>query len=144
MAHSCVENYLHIIFSTKNRDCIIPSTLDTQLHSYIAGIAKQRQVPLLRINGTEDHIHILLKLHPNVALSTLLKEVKAYSTSWIKKQGCTHFAWQEGYGGFSCSFSHLKRLKKYIEIQKEHHKKITFKEEIDTLNRQWGTTWMND
>ena len=77
MAHSCVENYLHIIFSTKNRECTIPSTLDTQLHSYIAG-------------------------------------------------------------------SHLERLKKYIEIQKEHHKKITFKEEIDTLNRQWGTTWMKD
>ena len=144
MPHSAVENYMHIIFATKNRESSISTTLDLNLHSYLAGIAKQRQVPFLKINGTEDHLHILLKLHPNVALSTLLREMKSYSTAWIKKQGFPHFAWQEGYGGFSCSHSHLELLKRYIELQKEHHKKTTFAEEVTLLNRQWGTRWMKD
>ena len=144
MAHSCVENYLHIIFATKNRDSLIPLEIEGRLHSYLAGIAMNRNVPILKVNGTDDHLHMLLKLHPAVALSTMMKELKAYSTSWIKKEGFNQFGWQEGYGAFSCSKSHLEKLTKYIEIQKEHHRYKSFNNEIEELNKKWGTSWMRD
>lgn len=144
MSHSTVENYLHVIFAAKNRDALIPSEIENRLHSYLAGIAKKRKVPILRINGTDDHIHILLKLHPAISLSTLIKELKAYSTGWLKKEGFKEFCWQEGYGGFSCSKTHLEPLSKYIDNQKAHHRKYTFRDEINRLNLQWGTSWMNE
>ena len=72
MSHSCVENDLHIIFSTKNREPLIPLQVEDRLHSYIVGISRQRKVPILKIGGMEDHIHILLKLHPFIALATLI------------------------------------------------------------------------
>ncbi len=76
MSHSFVEIYLHIIFSTKNRLPLIPQGLESRLYSYFGGIARKRQVPILKINGTSDHIHMMLKLHPSVALSLLMKELK--------------------------------------------------------------------
>jgi len=123
MSHSCVENYLHIIFATKNRDPLIHPEIEKQLHSYIVGVSRKRKVPILKINGMADHIHILLKLHPSVALAELLKEYKAYSSSWMKKCGYSQFNWQAGYGGFSCSKSMLKSVIIYIQNQKAHHKK---------------------
>jgi len=141
MPHSCVENYLHIIFSTKNREPLIHHDIETRLHSYLVGISRKRKVPILKINGMEDHIHMLIKLHPSVALATLLKEYKAYSSSWMKKQGASSFAWQNGYGGFSYSKSMLESISRYIENQKNHHKKISFHDEIETLKRKWGIQW---
>jgi putative transposase len=94
MSHSCVENYLHIIFATKSRASLIPLEIESRLYFYLAGIAKQRKVPILKVNGTDDHLHMLLKLHPDVALSKLMKELKAYSTGWIKKEGFNQFGWQ--------------------------------------------------
>lgn len=142
MSHSSVEIYLHVIFSTKNRLPLIPENMESRLYGYFGGIAKQRQVPILKINGTADHLHILLKLHASVAVSVLLKELKSYSTGWMKKQGFIDFSWQEGYGAFSCSVTHLEALTKYIENQKEHHKTRTFSQEIEILNRLWGVNWM--
>ena len=100
MSHSCIENYLHIIFSTKNREPFIVPEIEERLHSYIVGISRQRKVPILKINGREDHIHILLKLHPSIALATLIKEYKAYSSGWMKKCGYPQFNWQEGWWFF--------------------------------------------
>ncbi len=144
MAHSCVQNYLHIIFATKDRSSLIPMEIETRLHQYMCGISRESKSPVLQINGTDNHIHILLNLHPAIALSTLVKEVKSYSTSWIKKEGFGSFSWQEGYGGFSSSKSHVEQIRRYIENQKEHHKLKSFDDEIELLNRQWGTTWMQE
>ncbi len=144
MSHSSVEIYLHVIFSTKNRSPLIPFDLENRLYSYFGGIARKRQVPILKVNGMSDHIHMMLKLHASVALSTLMKELKSYSTSWMKTQGIKDFSWQEGYGAFSCSVTHIDALTKYIENQKEHHKTDTFDQEIDNLNKLWGIKWMAD
>ena len=144
MSHSCVENYLHVIFATKDRNALITIDIEKRLYSYMAGIARKRQVPFLNINGAEDHVHILLKLHPLIALSSMMKELKSYSTGWCKKEYCNQFSWQEGYGAFSCSKSHLEPLTRYIDNQKEHHRCNTFAHEVDCLNRQWGTFWMKD
>jgi REP element-mobilizing transposase RayT len=91
-----------------------------------------------------DHLHIMLKLHASVAVSVLLKELKSYSTGWMKKQGFKDFGWQEGYGAFSCSVTHLEALTKYIENQKENHKARSFDQEIEILNRLWGVNWVVD
>jgi putative transposase len=144
MSHSCVEIYLHVIFSTKGRAPLIPQNMESRLYGYFGGIARERQVPILNINGTSDHLHMLLKLHPTVPVSVLMKELKSYSSSWLKKQGRKDFAWQEGYGAFSCSITHLGAVTKYIENQKEHHKTRTFSDEIEALRKRFGIKWTVD
>jgi REP element-mobilizing transposase RayT len=144
MSHSCVEIYLHVIFTTKNRINIIPQEMEDRLYGYFGGVAKNHKTPILLVNGMPNHVHLLLKLHPSVALSTLIKELKAYSSGWMKDQGVKDFNWQEGYGAFSCSVTHLDPLIKYIQNQKEHHKTRSLEEEIAVLNKAWGVQWMAD
>jgi REP element-mobilizing transposase RayT len=109
-----------LYFQQKNREPLIVPEIEARLHSYIIGISKERKVFILKINGTQDHVHILLKLHPSIALATLIKEYKAYSSGWMKKCGYSQFAWQEGYGGFSCSKSMLEPVIRYILISREN------------------------
>lgn len=85
MSHSCVQNYLHVIFSTKNCELLIEHEIEKRLYSYLVGIAKNGKTPIITINGWYDHLHILLKLHADVSLCVLIKELKSYSTSWMKK-----------------------------------------------------------
>ena len=141
MGHTYVSNIVHCVFSTKHRNRLITPELEARLWPYLGGIAREHQVRPLSIGGTEDHIHILLKLHPSIALATLIKEYKAYSSGWMKKCGYTQFNWQEGYGGFSYSKSMLEPVISYIENQKQHHCHRTFKEEIELLKKQWGVEW---
>jgi len=141
MGHSCVENYIHLIFATKHREDLIVSAMESRLYSYLGGIARQRKSPVTIVNGTTNHIHLLLRLHPTVALATLVKELKSYSTGWMKKQNYTGFSWQAGYGGFSVSYSMVDTVSKYIECQKEHHQLHCFNEEIESLISRWNLQW---
>jgi len=144
MTHSCVEVYLHVIFATKNKQPLIPSDIEKRLYAYIGGIANKRKCIILSINGTEDHLHMLVNLHQDAPISTLLKEMKSYSTGWMKKQNYSQFSWQQGYGGFSYSKSQLQTVSRYIEKQKEHHKKYTFDDELKKLKNLWGVDWQTD
>ena len=111
-----------------------------ELYAYIGSIIKSKQsIPIL-INGVDNHIHILCVLSKNIALADLLEDVKKYSSSWIKTKGDYYktFAWQGGYAGFSVSPSLCNKTKKYIENQKEHHKKMTFKEEYLLFLKEYG------
>lgn len=85
----------------------------------------------MAINGVSDHIHILLNIKPNVALSDLVRDIKANSSRFIneKKYVKGKFSWQEGFGAFSYSISQLDDVIKYIENQEEHHKETSFKDE---------------
>ncbi|MBN4066808.1 IS200/IS605 family transposase [Simkania negevensis] len=141
MGHSCVENYIHLIFATRLREDLILSSMESRLHSYLCGIARKRNSSVIIINGTANHLHLLLRLHPTIALSTLVKELKSYSTGWMKKQDQAQFSWQVGYGGFSVSHSMLEKVSKYIECQKEHHQKCSFNEEIESLISRWHLRW---
>jgi REP element-mobilizing transposase RayT len=141
MVHSYVELYFHLIFSTKNRAPLISSCMEQRLYGYLTGIAKQRSVLVLKINGVSDHVHLLLKMHASVPLSVLVKELKSYSSGWMKKEGVRDFGWQNGYGAFSCSITHIPQLIKYIENQKEHHKVHSFEQEIETINKYWNIQW---
>jgi len=118
--------------------------MENRLYSYLSGIAKSKKSTILNINGMNDQIHLVIHMHQDVALSTSVKETKSYITGWIKKRGYTEFSWEEGYGSFSCSKSLLDPLLKYVENQKQQHKKFSFKEEIEMLENKMGIKWFKN
>ncbi len=125
----------HIVFSTKNRTPALTTARREDLFRYISGIIRNRQCHLYRINGVDDHIHILTSLHPAVCLADFVKEIKAGSTHWIKeKKVFKRFShWQEGYGAFTCSQHDISSLVEYIKNQELHHRKFNFQEEYRNL-----------
>jgi putative transposase len=130
--------YIQIVFAVKNRDSLIQPSWEEELYKYISGIIKNKQQKLIAINGMPDHIHLFIGLKPSCCLSDLVREIKKCSTEFIneKKFSKFKFNWQEGYGAFSYSHSHIDLVAKYVMNQKEHHKKFTFREEyIDFLKK---------
>ena len=125
-----------IVFSTMNRQPVLHHENRPELFKYISGIIKNKKSHLYRINGVEDHLHIITHLHPTIALSDLVKDIKVASSMKIKEAGWfKHFhAWQEGYGAFTYSIKEKDRLIEYVKNQEEHHKKFPFRDEfIDLL-----------
>ena len=125
-----------IVFSTKYREPILIKPNREALFKYIWGVIKNKNCHLYRINGVEDHIHILTHLHPAVSLASLVKDIKVSSSLYIKEHqlfnGFTN--WQSGYGAFTYSIKEKNRVINYIKNQEEHHRKKTFREEyIDLL-----------
>jgi len=108
------------------------------LYRYISGILKNKKCHLYRINGIEDHIHIITHIHPSVALSGLVKDIKLASFDRVKnKKVFTNFnGWQDGYGAFTYSVNEKDRLIEYVKNQREHHKVKTFKEEYVELLKE--------
>lgn len=123
--------YIQVVFAVKSRDSLIHSSWEEELYKYITGIVRNKEQKMLAINGMPDHIHFLIGMKPSCCLSDLVREVKKSSNDFIKeKKFSKHkFNWQEGYGAFSYSHSSLDNVIAYVVNQKEHHKKITFKEE---------------
>ena len=130
--------YIQIVFAVKGRDSLITQGWEEELYKYISGIVKNKEQKMLAINGMPDHIHILLGMKPSCCLSDLIREIKKSSNDFINQKNLSKhkFQWQEGYGAFSYSHSNLDNVIGYIQNQKEHHKKKTFKEEyIDFLTK---------
>jgi putative transposase len=123
--------YIHIVFAIKGRENLIQTSWEEELYRYITGIIRNKDQKLLAINGMSDHIHILIGMKPSCCLSDLVREIKKSSTTFIQEKKFTRFQfkWQEGYGAFSYSHSHLDDVISYISNQKEHHKKKSFKDE---------------
>ncbi|MCD4772066.1 MAG: IS200/IS605 family transposase [Bacteroidales bacterium] len=139
MGQSLSKLYVHLIFGTKNRLPLINKEFEQRLYSYLAGTFKKYESTAIIINGAADHVHILFVLSKNIALAKLLEEVKKQSSKWIKTidKNNQKFAWQIGYAAFSVSGSKVDVVKKYIENQKEHHKKKTFREEVEEFLKQY-------
>ena len=137
MSHTYSQNYLHVVFSTKERKKLIDKTMQVKLWSYMAGIARNHDFLVLSNGGMEDHVHLLLQLPPVLALSKAVGDLKANSSSWMGDHGIP-FAWQEGYGAFSVSASNLATVTRYIQDQENHHRKITFEDEFIALLRKHG------
>ena len=131
MGQSLAQIYIHLIFGTKGRKDYINPAIEDKLHAYMAGILKNLNSPAIKINSVPDHIHILFRLSKNHALSKVLEEIKKITSKWMKDQGIIDFTWQIGYGAFSVSSSKLDVVKRYIENQKEHHQKTSFKDEFE-------------
>lgn len=127
-----------IVFSTKNRSPSLLKPNRNQLFKYLWGVLKNKKCHLYRINGVEDHLHIVTHIHPTVPISSLIKDLKISSHKFIKKEGLfSGFGgWQDGYGAFSYSIKAKDRLIEYVKNQEEHHKKVTFKEEYIALLKE--------
>jgi len=121
----------HIVFSTKKRRQFLSSSINTRLFPYIIGIAKNNDFKIISINGIEDHIHILLSIKPHQTLSKTIQLIKGNSSKWIHGTfpELQIFKWQEGYGAFTVSTSHISIIKNYIANQQYHHQKINFQDE---------------
>ena len=131
MAGTFSQIYIQVVFAVKGRDSLIHHAWEEELYKYISGIVKNKEQKLLAINGMPDHIHILIGMKPSCSLSDLVREIKKSSNEFIKEKKFSKFKfqWQEGYGAFSYSHSALDNVITYIQNQKEHHKKQTFKDE---------------
>lgn len=130
--------YIQIVFAVKGRESLIHTSWEQELYKYISGIVTNKEQKLLAINGMPDHIHFLIGMRPSCCLSDLIREIKKASNDFVnqKKFVRGNFYWQEGYGAFSYSHSALDTVIAYIQNQKEHHRKKSFREEYkEFLNK---------
>lgn len=125
-------NY-HIVFSTKNHISFLDDAQMTRLFEHMGGIIHQTKAKLLLVGGTTDHVHIAVRLHPVQSLVEFVRTIKSNSSKWVHETFSKEFTWQEGYSAFSVSQSIVSRVIEYIRRQKEHHRKLTFKEELRTF-----------
>jgi putative transposase len=123
--------YIQIVFAVKGRQNLIANSWKDELHKYIAGIIKGKENKPIIVNGMPDHIHAFVGLKPAMAISDLVRDIKNNATNFVNDHRFVKgkFAWQEGYGAFSYSHSHIGRVYDYILNQEKHHQKKTFKQE---------------
>lgn len=131
MGQSLVKNYLHIIFTTKNRKPWITSYIEEELHQYLGGICNNLDCQAIKVGGFKDHVHILCMLSKKITITSLLEKLKSNSSKWIKTKGDEfgNFYWQDGYGAFSVRPSDVDNLIDYISNQHLKHQNKTFQEE---------------
>jgi putative transposase len=130
--------YIQVVFAVKGRENLISKEWKEDLHKYIAGIIKGKGQKSIIVNGMPDHIHAFIGLRPAMSISDLVRDIKNNSSNFINDNKFVKgkFSWQEGYGAFSYSHSHIENVYQYILNQEEHHKKKTFKDEyIDFLTK---------
>ena len=122
----------HIVYSTKYRKPSIREEWQDDLYGYIGGIVRDQKGRLLKIGGIEDHVHLLAKLSPTIAISDVLRKIKSNSSKWINERSdvTRKFEWQSGYAAFSVSESQMPSIVEYITNQAEHHRRKTFEEEF--------------
>lgn len=135
MANTYTQIYVHGVFAVEGRQSIIPRAKKEDLHKYITGIVTQQKQKLIAINSMPDHIHILIGLKPDMALSDLVGDIKTGSSNHINRNRWVtgRFLWQEGFGAFSYSHSQLGTVIRYIQNQEKHHAKQSFRDEYQIL-----------
>jgi len=131
MANTFSQIYIHVVFAVQNRKALINPLWEEELFKYISGIVRNKDQKILAINGTSNHLHLLISIKPNCCLSDLVREIKKSSNQFIKSMKISRFdfRWQEGFGAFSCSQSNLNTIVSYIQNQKEHHSRQSFSDE---------------
>jgi REP element-mobilizing transposase RayT len=131
--------YIQIVFAVKGRENLIGNSWKSELHKYIAGIIKGKDQKSIIVNGMPDHVHAFIGLRPAIAIADIARDMKNNSSNFINDHKFVKgkFAWQEGYGAFSYSHSHIGKVYDYILNQEKHHKRKTFKEEYIGLLRKF-------
>ena len=141
MPQALATVYLHLVFSTKNRAPFLrDKVIRERIFEYMGGVTDTLKCPPIRIGGVEDHCHILARFGREISISQWVKELKRVSCLWIHESnfGLSDFAWQSGYAVFSASQSKLADVIRYIGDQEQHHKRITFQDELRTLFTKHG------
>lgn len=135
MASTFTNLLYHIVYSTKYRRETIDPKWQPDLYDYIGGIIRDRDGIMLEIGGVSDHLHILAKLSPKLAIMDVLRDIKAVSSKWVNDRQLSpvRFEWQTGYGAFSVSQSHVDSVRAYIRNQEAHHQRTPFKSEFMQL-----------
>ena len=144
MPQSLAQIYIHLVFSTKERQAYLQDlTLRKEMHDYLGGACNGLNCPVLRVGGVADHVHVLFRLGRSISVADLVKEVKRESSKWVKTKAASaqDFSWQNGYGAFSISPSHVDAVRVYIEEQEEHHRDVSFQDEFRRLLTKYGLEW---
>jgi putative transposase len=143
MPQSLSAVYIHLVFSTKHRHPFLRHEgLCKELHAFLGGTSKTLECPPLIVGGVEDHVHLLARFGRTITQAEWVKELKRVSNLWLKEQGdLDDFEWQGGYADFSVSHSNLEQVKRYIETQKQHHRKLTFQDEVRGLLTKHHIEW---
>lgn len=139
MGQSLVQNYVHIVFSTKYRQPLIHPPYDKELFAYLGGTCKELESPVIEVGGYLDHVHILCMLSKKLPLMTLVQKVKAHSSKWIKTKDekLANFYWQDGYGAFSVNPREIDVVINYIKNQRIHHQRKDYKTEFRGFLKQY-------
>lgn len=146
MSHSFTKIWLHAVFSTKDRSPLILDKFESELHDHLKqSLSKKFEIEVRAVNGMQEHVHIVFRLNPNFSLIDIMKYIKGESSHWVNSNDFSNFkfAWQTGYSAFSVSESMLDAVVKYVNNQKEHHKKVSFKEEYDLFMKKYGNVLVN-
>lgn len=145
MANTYTKLYIQIVFAVKGRASLIREEFRDELQKYITGIIQNKKQKLYAIYCMPDHVHIFVSMGPELAISDLVRDVKANATSFINDKRWVegHFEWQRGFGAFSYSESQVKAVVNYVLNQREHHEKKTFREEYIELLKQFDIDFDN-
>jgi putative transposase len=143
MANTYTQIYIHVVFAVESRQNLIQPEHNDELQKYITGIVSAQKHKLISINNMPDHLHLLVGLRPDAALSQLVRDIKANSSRFIneKRWVMGRFSWQEGFGAFSYSRSQLGAVIRYIENQQKHHARKSFREEYTALLEKFGVEY---
>jgi REP-associated tyrosine transposase len=143
MANTYTQIYIQIIFAVEGRQSLIAPDHNDELQKYITGIVSAQRHKLIAINNVPDHLHLLVGLRPDAALSELIRDAKANSSRFIneKRWVMGRFSWQEGFGAFSYSRSQLGAVIRYIQNQQTHHAKKSFRDEYIQLLEKFGVAY---
>ena len=135
MGHTFTNHLYHMCWSTKERRPLIAPEAKERLYEYLGGIARQKTGTVLRINGTTDHLHLLARVGPDIAVSKFIGALKANSSKWISEAvaGFESFYWQSGYASFTVSESNWERVAAYIDRQEAHHRRRPYEVELRVL-----------
>ena len=140
MSQSLSKIWTHLVFSTKERYPFLSNEkVRHDMHSYLAKTLKKNHCPTLIVGGVSDHVHLLFVLSKNHSIASIVWAIKRSSSKWVKTQaaGLRNFHWQEGYGGFSVSQSHVEQVQNYILNQENHHRRKTFKDEFRSFLKKY-------
>ena len=142
MANTYHQIYIQAVFAVKYREALITNENKSKILSIIGNLINETGCKTIIVNGTEDHVHCFFGLKPTVSISDLMKSVKGKSSKYINDHQLTNhkFEWQEGYGAFSYSQSHIDAVYKYIANQEEHHKKQNFITEYSSFLNKFNIT----
>lgn len=140
MAQTLVSLLVHVVFSTQHRADLIKPEVERDLFAFMAGVLKNKESRLLAANGTANHVHLLISQSKNIALSSLIQELKKSTSKWMKTRGTgfKDFHWQNGYAAFSIGESNVGALKQYIARQKEKHRQKSFESEVTEFLKKYG------
>lgn len=143
MANTFTQIYIQTVFAVQDRESLIQQGWKDELYKYITGIVKNNRHKLIIINGTSNHIHVFIGYKPHQLIPDLLQDIKGSSSKWINEKRFVKgkFKWQEGYGAFSYSHSHINNVVKYIENQELQHKRKTFREEYEEFLKSFDITY---